>query len=648
MTLFRQLLAGVSVLFFALLAGIQVIYLSNARAQLDEQLASNAQSAATALAMRLATLPDLGDRALVETLLNPVFDRGYFQEIRVLAPGGATVARRVLAPAPSGVPEWFTTSFTLRPPSAQSLVNSGWRETGRVIVQSHPNFAYQQLWSTGTQTLAWSAMVYAAALLLAAGFLTSVLRPLSELERSAAAIGRRDFRTIAQMPRTRELARVVAAMNDMSEKIRRAINNETARAEVLRREAFIDPLTSLYNRRGFKHQLRSLLKSGGDVVSGALAIVEFQKFGDYNARAGFRRGDEVLALLARTAVRACEPQGAICGRLGGASFAVAALNLDDPALRTMLARLCSGLGFVLAEQGLESELQLNCGATRCEGTLPPLSALLAAADLALERARAIGGGRYEIQAFDESADEGSQVWRERIKLAFEQDRFVLYAQDVLGLAGGAPLHAEVTVRMTRDDGEPLPAAQFLPMAARHGQISQLDSHVTAKLLAYLAGRPASLPPLALNISARTVADAAARERLLGLIESQPGLAPRLIVEMSEFGALQDVPLSERFSRDVRRIGADFALDNFGMRQESLLLVHALKPRYIKLAPDYARELASSADCRFFVATVVRATQPLDIGIYAQAVEDLGLLPLLRELGLAGYQGYAGARPVRIG
>ena len=84
-----------------------------------------------------------------------------------------------------------------------------------------------------------------------------------------------------------------------------------------------------------------------------------------------------------------------------------------------------------------------------------------------------------------------------------------------------------------------------------------------------------------------------------------------------------------------------------MRQESLILVHALKPRYIKLSPGYSRELAGSADCRFFIAAIVRATEPLDIGIYAQAVEDESIIPLLQELGLAGYQGYASARPVRL-
>src|SRR5262245_48861577 len=129
MSLHRQLLLGVSALFFAVLLGIEAIYLANARAQLERQLASTAQEAATALALRLGMVRDLRDAAAVESTINPLFDRGYFREIRLQAPGGETLARRTLAAAPGDVPGWFTEAFTLNPAGAQSMVSSGWRET---------------------------------------------------------------------------------------------------------------------------------------------------------------------------------------------------------------------------------------------------------------------------------------------------------------------------------------------------------------------------------------------------------------------------------------------------------------------------------------------------------------------------------------
>ena len=647
MTLFRQLILGVSLLFFVLLAGVEAIYLVNARKQLQEQLASQAQDAATTLSLRLATLGALEDRALIETLLNPIFDRGYFLEMRVQSKSGETLASKSLPPGRGDVPEWFTQLFPIAAPGAQSLVSTGWREIGRVTVVSQPHFAYQQLWNTGLQTIAWLLLVYVAAIAAVTGFLKMLLRPLHEIEREAIAIGERDFVAIASMPRTRELARVVLAMNGMSGRIRQIIADESSRAEVLRREAFIDPLTSLYNRRGFEHQLQALVRSTGDVYSGSLALIEFRNFGDFNAQVGYQRGDEVLAKLAAALVVACAGRTVVCTRMGGAGFAFAAVNLEPAELRDLVAAVCSRVGQVLAEQGLESTLHFHCGATRRDGALPDLSALLASADHAVERARQKGDNEYEIEMFDQAAAAGSLAWKALIERGIAEDGIALFAQEVFGLPDRKPVHTEVTARMLRPQGEPMPAAQFLPMAARHGLIGRLDCRIFEKALDYLSIAPGPAV-VALNVSARTIANPEFAARMLALLDARAGLASRLIFEMTEFGAMQDWGLAHHFSGEVRRRGSRFALDNFGMLQESLMLVHALRPHYIKLSPGYSREIAGNADCRFLVASIVRIAQPLGIGIYAQAVEDESLVSLLAELGLSGYQGFAASRPVKIG
>jgi EAL domain-containing protein (putative c-di-GMP-specific phosphodiesterase class I) len=235
----------------------------------------------------------------------------------------------------------------------------------------------------------------------------------------------------------------------------------------------------------------------------------------------------------------------------------------------------------------------------------------------------------------------------QIERCIDEGAIALYAQEVFGLPGRRPVHTELTARMLRAQDEPVPAALFLPMAARHGLIGRLDCVIVGKLLDDLARVPGEAP-VALNVAARTIAEVDMVRRLLALLDAHSGLAGRLIFEMTEFGALQNWESARRFSDELRRRGARFALDNFGMLQESLMLVHALRPQYIKLSPGYSREIAGNADCRFLVASIVRIAQPLGIGIYAQAVEDEALVPVLAELGLSGYQGFGSSRPARIG
>ena len=645
MTLYRRLTLGVSILFFLLLAGVEAIYVVNARAELRNKLAAQAQDAATVLALRLALVPDLGDTVLVETILNPIFDRGYFREIVVTKPDGEVLVRKSLPASEAGVPQWFVRLLPLDPPGAQSLISNGWRQMGRVVAFGHPYFAYQELWRIGLQTLAWLAAGYALALAAAAAFLAMVLRPLRQMEQVATAIGERQFRVIDPVPSARELARVVLAMNSMSEKLRSFVTEESERAEGLRREVFMDPVTAVYNRRGFEQQLQALLHSRADAHAGLLALFQIEGFGEFNTRVGFRRGDDALALLAAALTRTSEGRVAVWGRLGGAGFALAAVNLGSADARELLGAGCAALAQVLKEQGLDGELQFHCGAAHFEGPAPAYSALLATADHAVEGARATGSNGFVLEEFDAARSEGSQAWRARIEKVLEEDRIALFSQDVLAL-DGSPLHAEITVRMLDEDGA-VPAAQFLPMATRHGLIPRIDCRILEKALGLMDAGCAPVVPMALNLSARTLADPAAAARLLALLDADRSKARRLVFEMTEFGALQDWRQSLRFSEELRLRGAGFALDNFSMLQESLMLVHALRPAYIKLSPVYSRDIAQNADCRFLVQSIVRVAQTLEIAVYAQAVEDTALLPELAKLGITGYQGYAAARPARI-
>ena len=305
-TLGRQLLAGVSLIFLLALAGVGWIYLANARVYLQEQLESHAQDTSTSLGLSLGTVLARGDPALAETVINAVFDRGYYERIVFVSVSGETLVRKELSPAESGVPAWFVALLPLRAPTAESLVSAGWRQIGRVKVTSHPRFAYRQLWQTGIETAGWLAAIYALALLAMRAFLGGILRPLEQIGRAAIAIGERDFAKVSFAPRSRELRRVVAAINSLSEKVRAALEAEARRADRLQREVFVDPLTGLWNRPGFTQQFDTRVRDERDVFSGLVALLEFDDFARFNRENGYARGDELLKRIA-AAIEATAP-----------------------------------------------------------------------------------------------------------------------------------------------------------------------------------------------------------------------------------------------------------------------------------------------------------------------------------------------------
>jgi diguanylate cyclase (GGDEF)-like protein len=650
MTLFRQLFFGASLLFLLVLAGVEAIYLSNARLYLQQQLESHSQDAATSLSLWLATVQPFEDRALIETVVNTSFDRGYYQSIRVVSVSGETLVAKQLASAQGEVPEWFARLFPLRPPAAESLISAGWRQLGRVLVSSHPNFAYLQLWHTGVQTLVLMLLVYALVLIALRAFLATILRPLTEIERAATAIGERDFKMIPLAPKARELERVVYAMNSLSGKVRRLIEDESARAEKLQHEAYRDPVTGLLNRRGLEHELQGLFRAERDVFSGVFVLLELEQFKEYNLRHGYQRADELLVLVAQTITEACAGQAVVCSRFGGASFALAAVNLDGGAAGVLTAAISSRVESTIAEQALTGEIQFHCGAAHFDAGAPPLPELLAAADLALTRAQGKGPDTFDLIALSDidQRGRGSLAWREQIEDAIETGKLALYTQTVLNLPGRAQLQSEVVTRILEDGSNPVPAAQFLPMAARHGLMPRLDCQVLDMLIARIDAGASLAAVIAVNISAQTVADAASRRRLIDALRGRRDIAVRLVFEMTEFGVIRVPALALSFAAEIRQLGAQFAIDNFNLHRESLRQLQQLLPHYIKLAPVYTNALVENQNSRFIVSSLIRIAQPLEIGIIAQAVEAEPLILLLEEMGFAGYQGYASGRPTPIG
>lgn len=84
-----------------------------------------------------------------------------------------------------------------------------------------------------------------------------------------------------------------------------------------RREAMIDPLTGLLNRRGFDDAVAALDSS--DPGGGSLIVCDIDHFKTINDQFGHAKGDQVIAAFARRLGEAA-PAGALAARFGGEEF----------------------------------------------------------------------------------------------------------------------------------------------------------------------------------------------------------------------------------------------------------------------------------------------------------------------------------------
>ena len=80
MKLGRILFGGVSLIFILVLAGVETVHIHFTQRNLQLQLDAHANETATALALSLSALMQPEDTAMARTIINPVFDRGYYSD----------------------------------------------------------------------------------------------------------------------------------------------------------------------------------------------------------------------------------------------------------------------------------------------------------------------------------------------------------------------------------------------------------------------------------------------------------------------------------------------------------------------------------------------------------------------------------------
>jgi diguanylate cyclase (GGDEF)-like protein len=161
------------------------------------------------------------------------------------------------------------------------------------------------------------------------------------------------------------------------------------RWELARREAGLDALTGLYNRRLYEVSLeQTMARSRRYGWPFALILLDMDNFKLVNDRLGHAGGDAALRVLGGE-LRASLRSGDVAARIGGDEFALIVLNTDSP---QVLDRLRARLEAALDRAALGARLRFSAGVAYFPDDGTDGDALMQAADRRLYAAKAESGG----------------------------------------------------------------------------------------------------------------------------------------------------------------------------------------------------------------------------------------------------------------
>lgn len=646
MSLRGQLLWVLSALFLAVLLATLGASLSETRRYLEQQLASHAQDTATALSLTLAQSLAKGDRVLAEAQVASIFDRGYFKRVDVLTADRTPVVSKELPEKIEGVPIWFSRLLPIVAGQGEAHVSAGWRQLGKVLVTSQPTIAYRHLWHMAVDMCLWVAGIYVAALLLMGLLLRFILKPLRLIERSAQAVRQKRFEQIAGIPKAPELARVVRAMNDMSRRVAEMLDEETARAEALRRQAYQDEHTGLANRRGFELRLKELLEGEYQFGLAAMIAVDLDGVRELIRSRGFGESLDLMRTVANAAGAALAREPVtLLARSNEFTFSLVVAGVTSERAAELAASLHERLVRVVADGPAADQVSIAMGVAFFHKG-DRRSDIFARTDLAVESACQFDRNGLMIlpDERDETSALGSFGWRMLIQDALKENRWRLVTQGAFRLAErGKLLHGELMARLIDGKGQLVPASRFMPMAIRHGLMPDIDRDLVTLALDYLRAQGPETH-VAINLSPQGVASCGFLAWLNDRLADLGGNAGLLSFELSELGCLRDIEVARQAMELARRHGARFGIDHFGLDPQALRLLRQMPPDYVKLNGNLIGAMATDADAGALVRSIVQLAHSLEAQVIAQNVESEAQIAALLAASVDGGQGYLFGAP----
>ena len=417
-----------------------------------------------------------------------------------------------------------------------------------------------------------------------------------------------------------------------------------------------DALTGLVNRQEFETRLRGLLQNARDERSEhALLYLDLDQFKLVNDACGHGIGDQLLQQVARLfseAVRARD----ILARLGGDEFAILLEHCPMAHAERIAAQICERVGhFRFSHDGRSFRIGVSIGLVPVLQRWSSVAALMQAADVCCYSAKQAGRNRVQVWLDSDTGirrHQGETQWALRIEQALEENRFVLHAQRIERLKGPPEgIYAEALLRMIDDLGREVPPGAFLPAAERFHLASRIDRWVLNEAVSWLRDLrdPHSLRTLSVNLSGQSIGDRAFHRYAMDLLgRAGERVCSRLCLEITETAAVTNIADAAVFVKNVKALGVQTALDDFGSGASSFGYLKALPVDVLKIDGQFIQRLLDDRLNQAAVRCFVEVASVVGVKTVAEFVDGPQLLAMVRTLGIDYAQGFLLHRPAPIG
>ena len=450
-----------------------------------------------------------------------------------------------------------------------------------------------------------------------------------------------------------EVAKIVIVNRDITER--------KQAEEQLEHNSFHDALTGLPNRRLFLDRLRNLFARAQRSPDRQYAVVfvDLDGFKTFNDSISPAVGDRVikeigqrLAACLRNQDTISRPQetvplkNTVLSRLGGDEFTILLEAVSDPsdAMRAG-QRILAAIAEPFLIEGNELRTSASVGIALSSAAHELADDLLHDAEVAMRRAKAMGGSRCEV--FDEAMHTRAV---NRLKLEAElreaigKRQFRVYYQPIVQLETRQVMGFEALLRWQHPEQGLISPYKFIAAAEDTGLLVTTGQWLIREACKQLRSWTNQIPgtdaiSVGVNISAKQLADARFVTDLETTLRETGIDPPRLHVEVTESVAAADPKLTAAVLSQLKQLRVRVILDDFGSGSASLSGLRHFPVEALKIDRSLITEMLLDRGACDTVEVIILLAHKLKLKVIAEGIESAKQFELLRGLGCELGQGH---------
>ncbi len=422
--------------------------------------------------------------------------------------------------------------------------------------------------------------------------------------------------------------------------------------KTIQHQAEHDPLTDLLNRDTFDRELNThVFDATTSNKIHVLCYLDLDRFKLVNDTAGHSAGDQCLIEIA-SIIQSNIRGNDVFGRLGGDEFGLILKNCQiDAAVKITNNIICAIKSFHFNWDDCDYNLGISIGIVPINHSIKDSADAIRKADLACYTAKDQGRGQvyvYEEQDTELIKRQEEMYWASRIKGALDNNRIKLFAQPIVPLNYRLPQtrHFEILVRLLNEDNQLVPPDAFIPAAERYNLMGTIDKRIIHDSFEFIHTTQKNHHDVhySINLSGNSLSEGDITIYIETLIKQFDITPQNICFEITETAAIKNLQNAKQLINQLKEIGCQFALDDFGSGLSSFQYLKNLPVDYLKIDGSFVRDMVNNTIDHAMVAAINEVGHVMGIKTIAEYVENEQIINKLKQLNVDYAQGYAISPP----